>query len=648
MDKIIKPHNACFAHPGDNTLRLNRIRNREIQKCDRERQLFSLKNTTLPIIKPALPRGMNEKCKNCHQKQEIFINPDHWYLDYVNVLESNREVAENHDNWLKKAAVWTLCKIFSFHMDSLVVHPAQIEMIKHLQISKPKSSIVFVMNTDNLQLDLVLVNLILQINDVKCPLIILKKELQNITVLCHIMHDLKVIFVDNGQKIKESEMIQYLKTGENILLLLNENCDDDLGVMMNSCEFEHGMEILLLPISINYERTSCIKKPRGTSFLSFYRDVFNEHYGIIRVSFHEPYYIRELVKASISDIDNHKLKIIRDHLVSDIMIKRPIMSTNAIAFIMMTYFRNGTTMHEVSDKLEELVTSNPQIDFGFHGLSADIAERGLELLGKDLLNVSDGIIKPSADLNSLVKLCGYAKYLVPHFMFESILVIAAQHLKRSQSTVDYHKLIETALDLCELLECEIPLNHPCVDKINLLHHAFDELSMRNIMTKPVVQISENAKHANRLAAYLDEIDFDTDFEDESVDSLYCNPLNEVTFNNEKLAEIEDLQIILMPTLDLYLTVAYCLKKIIGAKSIAVEKFIKASFKAMQEECEDGNCKYWESCNSLWIDSCLKRLETWQVIELRETENGRMMIIHDDYNNMKSINHLIAKIERFLF
>lgn len=607
MSAIIKPMiESRLQRAMADTTKLDRMRVREALKTARERQLLSIKTVALPDVKPSMKRDKDFKCEKCDVDKETFTEHIDWYLELVDALTMPLSARENSVGWLEwmNIPAMMMRRNLAKLMDALVINPAHIIMMKNIQLRKKTQPLVLVLKTESLQLDLEMIRFVFYIHEIKLPMMIHDNKFHNIPT-------------KEVTDVTEAQLASHLKAMRNLLVVLDGDKEEDLSLILNACGFGMSMEVYLLPVSINYE------KPQSKNL------------GIVKMNFHEPYAIKDLAVKKASEAQN--LMAISKHLNYDIEIKRPVMSTNVIAFMLMTEFRDGASIKHLAEKLDELHKSHRNVDYAFEGKSEDVVEHAVELLGKDLLEINGDRVKPTSDRTKILQLSRYAEVLTPHFALESILVITTKALKRSEKFVDYNSLITEATDLCELLEHEIPLAKPCQDIQVLLKNAFDRLSIYDIIYKPKVQMmTSNEQRAQRMAHQFESSDSEAD---EGFQSR--SPENEVNIGGEVQEVIKFINAT-KPVLEIYLTVACMLKKLIGNIRISQEDFIAMSLKAMSEECEDGNCKSWESCAVAWVKSSMKCFAHWNMIEL----NDDMINLHSDCDNAKSIKYLIKKIERF--
>lgn len=609
----------------NDTTKLDRMRYREAQKTEQHRQLMLLKTAPLPVVKPLMTRFKDSKCIKCDVDLRKFTKQDDWYMEPIDALTMKICTKSFVKGWFNRIKLNSLRKILSNSMTSLVIHPAQIKMMKTIQKNHPEIPLVFVLNNKTSQLDLLLIKFVLYANDIKLPLTAVdEKKLEDSPIIGWMLKEMDFVCLNGAE----------LEAKRNVLMMLDDRDEKDLQKVLSS-----SSDAFFMPVSINSETIQTDYKFK----------LFNNenNLGIIKINFHEPYTGEDFTKARSSLIKQQqadKAMTISKHLHYDNSMKRPIMSTNVVAFLLMTEFRDGASVSDLAIKLDALRKNNYSIDFAFEGCAVDIVQHAIDILYENYLEIEGNFIKPKA--TKMIQLSKYAEVFFPHFALQSILIISAESLKRSEGFIDFTALITTASDLCELLQYEIKFLKPCEDLVQQLNGAYDICSLKGYMSKPVTpQLTFNEQRAHRLARQFENEGTPSDDSDDGYQSR--NASNEVTINDEMSKEMDALKNVTMPIIDAYLTVAYCLKKFLHVEKFTEQEFIKKSVKMMREEVEDGNCMYKESCSEAWVASALKCLQLSGMIEVKEADGHNFMKIHSDFKNLKSIKILIKRINRFM-
>ncbi|EDW44919.1 GM13157 [Drosophila sechellia] len=254
----------------------------------------------------------------------------------------------------------------------------------------------------------------------------------------------------------------------------------------------------------------------------------------MRIDFNEPYSIRELVNSyKITREDGNIAKVykpsarvlqhnqstsslygtdvvceehrnliesISRQVVFDCAAATSVMSTNAIAFLLLTRFRNGVEEQILSEALDDLRNSLSSCkDIGFSGESSQIVAYACDLLGSGLVTRTRDengrlVIKPVNSVESFIELAYYSNMLTPHFALSSILLTTFHSLlpeteNKKDAAVSRKKLIDTALENCQIYRYEFILNKPTKVLENLLYQQLDDLLISGcVLTEEVAYI----------------------------------------------------------------------------------------------------------------------------------------------------------------
>lgn len=208
-----------------------------------------------------------------------------------------------------------------------------------------------------------------------------------------------------------------------------------------------------------------------------------------------------------------------------------------------------------------------------------------ELLGPNLVQkqIKDGeiIIKPVAMLPQIIELTYYSNTVVTHFALESIVAIAIESVVTKTGTVFYSEFIESALELCNLLQYEFIFCKPCQNLEQEIGSCLDDLVVRHRIFQQIDQDGdERVAMSNRIARELE------DEEDEAIEKPYV--LNK---ENETSGEyLKYLRGLLMPLVETYSMAALVLKNVVG-KTVLENEIVENVLKDIRAQLEEGNLKY---------------------------------------------------------
>lgn len=306
-------------------------------------------------------------------------------------------------------------------------------------------------------------------------------------------------------------------------------------------------DALLVPVSVNYEKLvdgnfvheqlGQKKKPESfRSAISAIWGILNSQYGLMRIDFNEPFSLGALVKTFNKtpeiiqkDISTRRLQhnpsssslygtdvvqeehrnlvdSIARHVIYDCSNATAVMTTNALAFLLLNRFRDGASLSVLIEAMDGLRKSvEGKRDIGFTGSSEAAILYATKLLGPGLVSKETRLgqqifIKPITMIPNVIELAYYSNTLIPHFVLDSILITSSNYLMKRREvenkllnnnemiSVDLNDLLKECLGYCDMLRYEFMLCKPCQVMENLLQDTLDRLCLRNILAQPVVSI----------------------------------------------------------------------------------------------------------------------------------------------------------------
>uniref|UniRef100_U5EQV3 Putative mitochondrial glycerol-3-phosphate acyltransferase gpat n=1 Tax=Corethrella appendiculata TaxID=1370023 RepID=U5EQV3_9DIPT len=487
-------------------------------------------------------------------------------------------------------------------------------------------------------------------------------------------------------------------------------------------------DALIVPVSVNYEKLvdgnfineqlGKKKKPESfTAAASAIYKILKAKYGLMRIDFNEPFSLAELVnkfkqnsyslqlqqelanniescrklkhKPSTSSLygtdcvqEEHRILVdnIARHVVYDCAVATSVMTTNALAFIFLTRYRDGATLSILSEALDKLrYLLDGERDIAFTGNSEDIIKYAVDLLGPSMIikerRGHQLIYKPITMIPNVIELAYYSNMLIPHFALQSILVITATMLcrkierekndfnnndgqnNRNVTGVNKYRLLETCLEFCDILRYEFILCKPCQKLESMLENTFDDLCNREILTKPELQLTDEQQRAHGLAKH---IHYEDDDEDEYND-YYSNQSDSTDDYNNRINNEEDLvylptdthcdridlMSVLAPFSHTYTAVAYALNHLLRDSCIVENEFIKLCINEITERVDSGICKYGESISTDSIKNCLKLFEKRSIIEIKNNNGVRLIQLNCAHETTLGVQNIIQSIEKFV-
>ncbi|XP_034664662.1 glycerol-3-phosphate acyltransferase 1, mitochondrial isoform X1 [Drosophila subobscura] len=473
-----------------------------------------------------------------------------------------------------------------------------------------------------------------------------------------------------------------------------------LSVIVNAFMDGSIPDALLVPVSVNYERLvdgNFVREQKGEKKIpeSFKKAIsgiwkaLNSKYGRMRIDFNEPYSIRELVNSfnqiaredgnakiykpaarllqhnqSTSSLygtdvvcEEHRnlIESISRQVVFDCAAATSVMSTNALAFLLLTRYRQGAEEQLLAEALDELRNSLSGCkDIGFAGESSHVLEYACELLGTGLVTRTRNengrmFIRAVDSVESFIELAYYSNALAPHFALSSILMTTFHSLLAETpdaAAVSRKKLIEASLENCQIYRYEFILNKPTQVLEHLLEKNLDDLLFRDYLRLPEEDKDipfEDIRKARKLAQHLDLDDDDDHLSGDNNENDDDDGGPQLLYSSETLQQQRNICEVLAPFACTYLTVAQALQ-ILHRNSMLESEFINFVIYELSAKVKRGSCIYAESISTDSVRNCLKLLEKWSVIEVCNQQGMRLISLNTLYEmSRESLNTIVKKI-----
>lgn len=414
----------------------------------------------------------------------------------------------------------------------------------------------------------------------------------------------------------------------------------------------------MVPVSINYEKLvdgnfvneqQGVPKQRETfkqAIASIWK-IVNSHFGLMRIDFNEPFSLKELVKSfneskhenlpapgarklltgpsttslyGLEVIDKHRVLVdnIARHVVYDCSYATSIMSTNAVAYLLLNRFRQGASLKMIADTLTQLrLQIGNNRDFAFSEESTEVVKNAVRLLGPGLVQQQQTadqqtFIKPVLMVPNVIEMAYYSNTFVPHFALDAVVITALSTTNNGQP-INVDDVIETSLEYCDILRYEFILCKPCQNLAQQI-----EGSIRRLVQLGTIQ-----------------------------KSISTNDVISYNINKKQSNEQQTLLSTLAPFNITYQAVAECLNHLLQHPSMLEADFIRKCLVHITDKVNSGSIQYGESISTDSIRNCIKLLEKWQVMET-ETSNGvRVVSLCLLYNSPTGVQSINDKIGRFV-
>jgi len=678
-------------------------------------------------IHQAAEESVNEK-KEAMRREEDF-DEESYYQEMVikHTKRAGKLLKVLHstisDRFLRFAA-WLVYRLVPCFLTGVAAHPAHIEMLKAASKNSDDVPMIF-LPLHRSHLDYILVSFILMSNNIRSPIVAAGNNL-NIPIFGSWLRYAGAFFIKRridpvgGKKdivyrtLLHTYLQKCLSAGHHVEFFIEggrtrtgKPCmpkSGILSVIIDACMDGTIRDALLVPVSINYEKIidgNFVSEQLGqkkvpetfTTALSAIWKTLHSQYGIMRIDFNEPFSLRALVDtfnkqvesstaahralqqvASTSslfgtDVVNEEQRSLSEniarHIVYDCANATSVMSTNALAFLLLSRFRDGATMDiliEAFNQLREDLADRR--DLGFTGSSEDVIRYAANLLGPGLVKVEKkGVktfIRPITMIPNVIELFYYANTLMPFYALEAAVVTAALYLNRVNEitglSTEVEGLPETELikrtqELCDMLRYEFIFIKPCQNPETVLADVIANLSHKNFLHKPpTVERTEEEQRAQRLSHHLDVDLSDEDDDNEPVEKPYTKVGQQspsIFLPAEKHLDRLTLITVLAPLTHAYLAVAHTLCQLIGCNSIVESDFIRMCVKEMTNRVERGTCKYSESISTDTIRNCIKLFEKWGVVVISSRTGAKLISLHPVYDSALGVKTTVERIEKFV-
>lgn len=381
-------------------------------------------------------------------------------------------------------------------------------------------------------------------------------------------------------------------------------------------------DAILVPVSVNYEKLvdgNFVNEQMGTpkqqetfsmAIASIWK-VLRMNFGLMRIDFNEPFSLRELVKSfkerqtpvprpipsarkllpgtsvtslyGIEVIDKHRVLVdnIARHVVFDCSYATSVMSTNAVAYLLLNKYRNGTTLKELSKALTELRKQiGDERDFAFEGDYESVTnavKRGIDLLGADLVRAKsengDVYVEPVLSTRSVIETAYYSNTFSPYFALDAVVATSVATVNEG-APMAITDVVETAMLFCDILRYEFIFHKPCQDFSEQIEKSLTRLCKSNVLTR----INSGSVSLNFTAA-------------------------------------QPLLSTLAPFSIAYLSVTECLKTLVETTQMIEKDFVKLCLAHISTQITGGEITFGESLSTDSVKNCMKVLEKWTVIEV---------------------------------
>ncbi|XP_026754463.2 glycerol-3-phosphate acyltransferase 1, mitochondrial isoform X1 [Galleria mellonella] len=467
-------------------------------------------------------------------------------------------------------------------------------------------------------------------------------------------------------------------------------------------------DALLVPVTLNYDKLvdgNFVREQLGMpkqmeTFWSALRGIWrtlNTNHGSIRVDFNQPISLKELVtsfqkynylKSPIerpltppnnnlsvnldrqilynhshsslygADVStDHKMMVeaIGRHLVYDAAQATALMCTNVVSYVLLTEQRHGCTLQQlhasVARRASRLRTAGR--DLGYTADGAAATRHALEMLGRGLVrregSAGSGSARPQPSVAASLELAYYANAVVAHYAPSAIIATALESILRQpnadQEVVYHTELIQSALQLCEVLSQEFILCPPCHRIEEKMLDAIDALvSDEVLLTIESNEGLEEQKWSRRFAKRLEEEDEDGERPDPTRHIKY-----RISQSADALAERRRLLLTIRPLVEAYSASCHCVIARVteaGGFDGPMNELVQTTLQNLTDSFADNKMKYGEAVSTDAIRNCLRLLRQWGVLEMYSEGRQRKLRLCSPFADRQALDKVCSTIYRY--
>uniref|UniRef100_V5IBF4 Putative mitochondrial glycerol-3-phosphate acyltransferase gpat n=2 Tax=Ixodes ricinus TaxID=34613 RepID=V5IBF4_IXORI len=496
-----------------------------------------------------------------------------------------------------------------------------------------------------------------------------------------------------------------------------------LSVIVNCLNEELMQDVYIVPISISYEKildgnfvSEQLGEPKVmetfTAALRSIWHILHSNYGCVRVDFCQPFSLREFLDSaksqrldplaydcplslleslapptspqefrgsastnslcsadSATDDCRHAIKSLANHVVQQSSMSLALMSTNLVAFLLLTKHRKGATLQQLAHSLTWLRTAVGQRDHQVMcpGDSVESVRHACALLGKDLVlsetvqmewssgdtennNLKIVFYRPMLRLPGVLELQYYANAVLDVFVHESIVATALFSLVGNELpltlgtsdvvTVSRKELVDKCQDLVNILQHEFVLVLPCNNAVWVVGDAIGSLITANILA--VCQKSGQAV-SSQHRKWANCIEWDQENDEYSSELLTNDDERlKVILDEKNICMLEFLQCILASYVESYWVVACSLSKLVNTQ-MEEKIFFRQIQKMAQDKLHQGLLYYEESFAADTLRNAVKLYEQWGIVEHHRQDGMRILYLSERWNSDEAVDSVIGLV-----
>lgn len=489
-----------------------------------------------------------------------------------------------------------------------------------------------------------------------------------------------------------------------------------LSVIVNCVNEGLVKDVYIVPISISYEKlldgnfvSEQLGEPKVmetfTAALTSIWRILHSNYGSVRVDFCQPISLQEFLESSkavsadplcfdcpLSLLDVTRsgispteykecssrsslasadslpedcrlaIKSLANHVTCQSSASLALMSTNLLAFLLLTKHRKGGTLQQLAYSLSwlRMAVSERRHQVMCPADSAEAVRHACALLGKELVltetvqmewssgdtenNVKIVFYRPALHLPSVLELQYYANAVLSVFVHEAIVVTALFTLTGDYIAlmrgcdnlvvVSWSDLLNKCQDLINILQLEFVLVLPCSDAQTAVSNTIESLVGRNILSV--------CQRWPMQALRTHELDGENE---ENKDSSFEDEQYRVILNETNIGMLEFLHSVLASYIESYWVVACSLSKLVGTQ-IEERIFFRHIQKVAQDKLQQGTLYYEESFAADTLRNAVQLYQHWGIVDHHSQDGMRILYLGEPWNVDEAIDSVITFVGAF--
>lgn len=363
------------------------------------------------------------------------------------------------------------------------------------------------------------------------------------------------------------------------------------------------------------------------------------------------------VKDVIESFGGNVLQKVTARLNWELSKSEILMSTNLVAFILLTKYRDGG---KLNDLIKEVDHFKNELNYrrklvGFTGNARSIVNHAINMLDKKIAVVqinNEYVIKPILRLPDVLGLSRSSHSALNYFVLDAAMMTCLAILFRTKLegifkggddlAFNYTELVDRIEQLCDILQFEFNFNNPVLPLSSDIANVIFNYIEAEYFVKNEKLMTDEEKWGHRLAKHLESDDEDDDYRNNRGDTYT------VHFDSTGVlfSKIMFYKKSLHPILESYLVTVEHLKSLTN-KHVIHSELIKQILAKLKQSFEKDQLEYPESVSLEFVRNSIKLMEKWNVLENYAVDGIKVLFLSKEYINERSLCDIEYKLRNFL-